>query len=40
MLDPHARIVYDYFGGIEDIRKAKVCMYLITSLVSYVSAGL
>ncbi|KAK8465742.1 hypothetical protein PHAVU_009G164400 [Phaseolus vulgaris] len=24
MLDPHARIVYDYFGGIEDIRKAKV----------------
>ncbi|KAI5404750.1 hypothetical protein KIW84_051781 [Lathyrus oleraceus] len=27
MLDPYARIVYDYMGGIEDIRKAKVCMY-------------
>ncbi|KAI5404747.1 uncharacterized protein LOC127078510 [Lathyrus oleraceus] len=24
MLDPYARIVYDYMGGIEDIRKAKV----------------
>ncbi|KAK7316854.1 hypothetical protein RJT34_00610 [Clitoria ternatea] len=24
MLDPYARIIYDYFGGIEDIRKAKV----------------
>nr|KYP38052.1 putative poly(A) polymerase [Cajanus cajan] len=24
MLDPYARIVYDYFGGIEDTRKAKV----------------
>ncbi|KAH1112252.1 hypothetical protein GLYMA_04G200000v4 [Glycine max] len=24
MLDPYARIAYDYFGGIEDIRKAKV----------------
>ncbi|KAL5146086.1 Poly(A) polymerase I [Glycine soja] len=26
MLDPYARIVYDYFGGIEDIRKAKMCI--------------
>ncbi|KAG5019552.1 hypothetical protein JHK82_015476 [Glycine max] len=32
MLDPYARIVYDYFGGIEDIRKAKMCMYLISSV--------
>ncbi|KAK7350732.1 hypothetical protein VNO77_09639 [Canavalia gladiata] len=24
MLDPYAKVVYDYFGGIEDIRKAKV----------------
>ncbi|CAJ2641289.1 unnamed protein product [Trifolium pratense] len=24
MLDPYARVVYDYMGGIEDIRKAKV----------------
>ncbi|XP_070680128.1 uncharacterized protein [Malus domestica] len=24
MFDPYARIVYDYMGGIEDIRKAKV----------------
>ncbi|CAL0319810.1 unnamed protein product [Lupinus luteus] len=24
MFDPYARIVYDYIGGIEDIRKAKV----------------
>ena len=37
MLDPYARIAYDYFGGIEDIRKAKVCMYLTTSVVSYIT---
>ncbi|RZC07889.1 Poly(A) polymerase I [Glycine soja] len=36
MLDPYARIVYDYFGGIEDIRKAKMCMYLISSVVRTV----
>lgn len=24
MLDPYAKIVYDYLGGVEDIRKAKV----------------
>ncbi|KAH1255191.1 Poly(A) polymerase I [Glycine max] len=36
MLDPYARIAYDYFGGIEDIRKAKVCMYLTTSVVRTV----
>lgn len=27
ILDPYERVVYDYMGGIEDIRKAKVCMY-------------
>lgn len=27
MFDPYAKIVYDYMGGIQDIRKAKVCMY-------------
>lgn len=26
MFDPFARIVYDYLGGLEDIRRAKVCM--------------
>jgi len=29
MFDPYAKIVYDYTGGMEDIRKAKVCMYFI-----------
>lgn len=24
MFDPYAKVVYDYLGGIEDIRKAKV----------------
>lgn len=28
MFDPFERIVYDYIGGLEDIRRAKVCMYL------------
>lgn len=37
MLNPYARIVYDYFGGIEDISKAKVCMYLIMSVVYYIT---
>ena len=27
MFDPFAKVVYDYMGGIEDIKKAKVCMY-------------
>lgn len=27
MFDPYARIVYDYMGGMEDIQKAKVCLY-------------
>lgn len=26
MFDPFAKIVYDYLGGLEDIRRAKVCM--------------
>lgn len=30
MFDPYAHMVYDYIGGIEDIRKAKVCMYFFT----------
>lgn len=28
MFDPYAKMVYDYTGGVNDIRKAKVCMYL------------
>lgn len=24
MFDPYAKVVYDYLGGIEDIRRAKV----------------
>jgi len=32
MLDPYERVVYDYMGGIEDIRKAKVCMYFIKTV--------
>jgi len=24
MFDPYAKVVYDYLGGIEDIKKAKV----------------
>ena len=27
MFDPYLNIVYDYTGGMEDIKKAKVCMY-------------
>jgi hypothetical protein len=34
MFDPYAKIVYDYMGGMEDIRKAKVCMYFIVVKVS------
>lgn len=30
MFDPYAKIVYDYIGGIQDIKKAKVCMYLLS----------
>lgn len=33
MLDPYAKIVYDYLGGVEDIRKAKVCMYFKEVLI-------
>lgn len=32
MFDPFARVVYDYTGGLEDIRRAKVCMYLLSFL--------
>lgn len=28
MFDPYAKLVYDYMGGVNDIWKAKVCMYL------------
>lgn len=37
MFDPFAKIVYDYVGGMEDIIKAKVCMYLFDATVSYIS---
>jgi len=37
MFDPYARIVYDYMGGMEDITKAKVCMYLYEAVVSYIA---
>lgn len=33
MFDPYARIIYDYMGGIEDIKKAKVCV-MVVPLVS------
>ncbi|RDY03610.1 pcnB, partial [Mucuna pruriens] len=36
MFDPYARIVYDYMGGMEDIIKAKVCMYLFEDVVRTV----
>ncbi|KAJ0111694.1 hypothetical protein Patl1_01298 [Pistacia atlantica] len=32
MFDPYAKMVYDYIGGIEDIRKAKVCLCFITAV--------
>lgn len=37
MFDPYAKIVYDYMGGMEDIVKAKVCMYLFEVVVSYIA---
>ena len=37
MFDPYARIVYDYIGGMEDLRKSKVCMYFLTIVVSYIT---
>lgn len=37
MFDPFAKIVYDYMGGMEDIIKAKVRMYLFDSVVSYIA---
>lgn len=37
MFDPYAKIVYDYMGGIEDITKTKVCMYLFEAMVSYIA---
>lgn len=27
MYDPYNSVVYDYLGGMEDIRQAKVCMH-------------
>jgi tRNA nucleotidyltransferase/poly(A) polymerase len=33
MFDPFAKIVYDYMGGMEDIKKAKVCMYPFDTVV-------
>ncbi|KAH1255192.1 Poly(A) polymerase I [Glycine max] len=38
MLDPYARIAYDYFGGIEDIRKAKVCIIFFFSAARILRA--
>lgn len=37
MFDPYAKIVYDYMGGLEDIIKSKVCMYLFEAVVSYIA---
>lgn len=37
MFDPYARIVYDYMGGMEDIKKAKVCMYFFADVVSSIT---
>jgi hypothetical protein len=37
MFDPFAKIVYDYMGGMEDIIKAKVRMYLFDFVVSYIT---
>lgn len=36
MFDPFERIVYDYTGGLEDIRRAKVCMYLFFILGLFI----
>lgn len=27
MYDPYKKVVYDYLGAMEDIRKSKVCLY-------------
>ena len=37
MFDPYAKVVYDYLGGIEDIRKAKVWMYIVGAHTVYLS---
>lgn len=34
MFDPYTKIVYDYMGGMQDIKKAKVCMYLFNCVSS------
>lgn len=27
MYDPYEKVVYDYLGGLADLKKAKVCIY-------------
>lgn len=37
MYDPYTKIVFDYMGGMEDIRKAKVCMnYIVVKVPKLV----
>ena len=39
MFDPYAKLVYDYMGGIQDIRKSKVRMYFhMVSVPNLVNA--
>lgn len=42
MFNPFSNLVYDYMGGMEDIKKAKVCMYLLTfiCLIGFARCGL
>lgn len=38
MFNPYAEKIYDYFGGIEDIKKAKVsCTYLLYMFIGSIS---
>lgn len=34
IFDPYASTVYDYLGGIEDLKKAKVRIYYLAVVVS------
>ena len=40
MFDPYAEIVYDYMGGMQDIKNAKVCMYLLSFVKLSVAINL
>lgn len=39
MFDPYAKVVYDYLGGIEDLRKAKVWTYSVISFLGQLSTN-